>query len=77
MNKQFGMIEPKSTFTYCSSPCISLLLTRVEFRETMQLLVIAFTIKRSVFCLSTKSYRARKPEQSQDKRQNNQGKQLN
>ena len=31
----------------------------------------------SVFCLSEESYRASKPEQSQDKHQNNQGKQLN
>ena len=31
----------------------------------------------SVFCLSAESYRASKPKESQDKRQNNKGKQLN
>ena len=48
-----------------------------EFCNLLKVLNMHLEVVLSVFCLSEEYYRASKPESSQDKRQNNQNKQLN
>jgi hypothetical protein len=48
-----------------------------EFCDLLEGLDMHLSVVVSVFCLSAESYPASKPDQSQEKRQNNQSKQLN